>query len=129
VVDLSAATRHEDDGPEAGRTSRAPNPSPKRNILACSSTIYVPIFPHASSPISPTSFQPPAMGPTCHRLPFYLPHPSLSPTTPPTPAAPSSLLSPPLPHLPPPPLPTAALRRSSLRVARWPDATPARCRG
>jgi hypothetical protein len=44
------------------------------------------------------------MGPTCHRLPFYLPppHPSLSPTPPPTPAAPSSLLSP-----TPPPTPAA----------------------
>jgi hypothetical protein len=126
---------------KAIRTRRTPNPSPTRNILACSSTIYsaVPIFLHPSSPIAlfvrlishqptvlfsqnkPAISNQPAVLFSQHKLapaishqpneqtvylvlhfnhqpwdphvidyPFIYPHPTLlSPTPPPTPAAPA----------------------------------------
>jgi hypothetical protein len=83
----------------AVRTRRTPNPSPKKNIPTSSFKICstVPIFPHSSSPIFHTLYQPIVAGPT------FFNHPAPSPPTHPlSPFLPPRDLRPPHPPIPSP---------------------------
>jgi hypothetical protein len=98
-------------GYKAGRTSHTPFAYHKREYSIWSSKFCstVSVFPHPSSPKSPTPNKLPAVGPTCHT---FIP-------TQPTPAAPPSILSLLSLHLAPSAQPPPALHLSPTGERRW----------
>jgi hypothetical protein len=98
-------------GYKAGRTSHTPFAYHKREYSIWSSKFCstVSVFPHPSSPKSPTPNKLPAVGPTCHT---FIP-------TQPTPAAPPPILSLLSLHLAPSAQPPPTLRLSPTGERRW----------